>query len=135
MTIGGFLFPQRATFGTDTMRTISDNTHMKQRLNLTIDADLIRLARRVAHERDTSVSALVEEYLLNLASRGPGSGAAFVAKWAGRLSLAPPDPEGDPRREYLWRKFALEQSPAVVRESRPTVVELAAEQQEPGCES
>jgi hypothetical protein len=106
---------------------------MKQRLNLTVEADLIRLARQVAHERDTSVSALVEEYLRNLPSRAPGSGAAFVVKWAGRLSLAPPD--GEPRREYLWRKFALEQSPAVLREASPSDVESAAEQKEPGCES
>jgi hypothetical protein len=106
---------------------------MKQRLNLTIEADLVRLARQVAHERDTSVSALVEEYLRNLPSRAPGSGAAFVAKWAGRLSLAPPD--GDPRRKYLWHKFALEQSPAAVRESEPPDAECAGEQQEPGCES
>jgi hypothetical protein len=106
---------------------------MKQRLNLTIEADLIRLARQVAHERDTSVSALVEEYLRNLPSRAPAGGAAFVAKWVGRLSLASPD--GDPRREYLWRKFALEQSPAVVLEARPPEVELTAEQKEPGCES
>jgi hypothetical protein len=115
------------------VRIIVDNTHMKQRLNLTVEADLIRLARQVAHERDTSISALVEEYLRNLPSRAPGSGAAFVAKWAGRLSLAPPD--GDPRREYLWRKYALEQSPAVVHESRPADAEFTAEQQEPGCES
>jgi hypothetical protein len=108
---------------------------MKERLNLTIEADLIRLARQVAHERNTSVSALVEEHLRNLPSRAPGSGAAFVAKWVGRLSLAPPDPEGDPHREYLWRKFALEQSPAVVREARPPEVEFTTEQQEPGCES
>ena len=101
----------------DTIRTISDNTHMKRRLNLTVEADLIRLARQVAHERDTSVSALVEEYLRNLPTRAPGSGTAFVAKWAGRLSLAPPD--GDPRRAYLWRKFTLEQSAALVRESEP----------------
>jgi hypothetical protein len=97
-----------------------------------VEADLIRLARQVAHERDTSVSALVEEYLRSLPSRAPSSGAAFVAKWAGRLTLAPPD--GDPRREYLWRKFALEESPAVVREASPDSG-LAAEQQESGCES
>jgi hypothetical protein len=106
---------------------------MKQRLNLTVDADLIRLARQVAHERDTSISVLVEEYLRNLPSRGPGSGAAFVAKWAGRLSLAPPD--GDPRREYLWRKFALEQLPAAVHDSRPPDAEFSPDQQESGCES
>jgi hypothetical protein len=53
----------------------------------------------------------------NLPSRAPGSGAAFVAKWAGRLNLAPPD--GGPRREYLWRRFALALSPIAVRESEP----------------
>jgi hypothetical protein len=105
---------------------------MKQRLNLTVEADLIRLARQVAHERHTSVSALVEEYLRSLPSRAPGSGAAFVEKWAGRLSLAPPD--GNPRREYLWRKYAFEQASAVVREAGPDPG-LAAERQESGCES
>lgn len=115
------------------MRTMRDNAHMKQRLNLTIDADLIRLARQIAHERNTSVSALVEEYLRGLPSRGPGSGAAFIAKWTGRLTLAPPD--GDPRREYLWRKFALEQSPTAVREAKPADMEFSSEQQEPPCES
>ena len=88
---------------------------MKQRLNLTVEADLIRLARQVAHERNTSVSALVEEYLRNLPSRAPGSGAAFIVRWAGRLTLAPSG--GEPRREYLWRKYTLDQSPAVVHES------------------
>jgi len=114
---------------------MADNAHMKQRLNLTVEADLIRRARQVAHERDTSVSALVEEYLRNLPSRAPGSGAAFIARWAGRLSLAPLPEGGDARREYLWRKFALEQSPAVVRESKPPDAEYAERQQEPGCES
>jgi hypothetical protein len=51
-----------------------------QRLNLTVDADLVRLARRVAHERDTSVSALAGEFFRNLPTHAPGSGAAFVAK-------------------------------------------------------
>jgi hypothetical protein len=115
------------------MRINLDNAHMKQRLNLTVEADLIRLARQVAHERDTSVSALVEEYLRNLPSRAPGSGAAFIVRWAGRLSLAPPD--GDPRREVLWRKYALEQSQAVVHESESPGAEYSQGQQEPGCES
>jgi Family of unknown function (DUF6364) len=108
---------------------------MKQRLNLTVDADLVRLARQVAHERGPSVSALVEEYLRHLPSRAPGSGAAFIAEWAGRLSLAPLDPEGDPRRESLWRKFAREQSLGAVHESKPVDAEFTADQQESGRES
>jgi len=119
----------------DAMRIMADNAHMKQRLNLTVEADLIRRARQVAHERETSVSALVEEYLRNLPSRAPAGGAAFIAKWAGRLSLAPFPEGGDPRREYLWRKFALGQSEAVVHESTPPDTEYAGRQQEPGCES
>ena len=117
------------------MRILANNAHMKQRLNLTVEADLVRLARQVAHERNTSVSALVEEYLRNLPSRAPGSGAAFIAKWAGRLNLAPLPEGGDPRREYLWRKFALEQSQTVVRESQPPDAEATGRYQEPGCES
>jgi hypothetical protein len=106
---------------------------MKQRLNLTVEADLIRRARQVAHERNTSVSGLVEEYLRGLPSRAPGGGAAFIAKWAGRLIPAPLD--GDPRRQYLWHKYSLEQNPAVVHESRPPDAEYPERPQEPGCES
>ena len=109
---------------------------MKQRLNLTVDADLIRLARQLAHERDTSVSALVQECLRNLPSRAPASGAPFVAKWAGRLHLAPlggvapggmAPLDGEPRREYLWRKFGLDES--------ESPIESTGERQEPGCGS
>lgn len=114
-------------------RIKADNAHMKQRLNLTIDADLVRLARQVAHERQSSVSALIEKYLRNLPSRAPESGAAFVAKWTGRLRLAPPD--GDARREYLWHKFRLEPLAVVLREADPPTAEASEEQQEPGCGS
>ena len=106
---------------------------MKQRLNLTVDADLVRSARQVAHERDTSVSALVEEFLRSLPSHEPVSGAAFVAKWTGRLRPAPPD--GEPRREYLWRKYDLRQHAAIIHEGTPAADDGAALRQEGECES
>lgn len=40
-------------------------------ITLSIDDDTYRRARIVAAERDTSVSALVRDYLRNLAGNGP----------------------------------------------------------------
>jgi len=79
---------------------------MKRRVNLTIDADVIRRARRVARQRHTSVSQLVEDLLSRVAEPSAREPEDFVEKWAGNLTLAPRDPR-DPRREHLWKKYGL----------------------------
>jgi hypothetical protein len=43
-------------------------------ITLAVDDDVYRMARVVAAERDTSVSALVREYLISLAKARSGSG-------------------------------------------------------------
>ncbi len=39
---------------------------MKQNLTLTIDSDLLRTARKIALDRDTSVNQLIRDYLAQL---------------------------------------------------------------------
>lgn len=79
---------------------------MKRRVNLTIDAQVLQRARRLAHQRRTSISQLVEDLLIGLTEGSGRETEDFVEKWAGRLKLAPRDPS-DPRREYLWKKYRL----------------------------
>jgi hypothetical protein len=80
---------------------------MKRRVNLTIDANVLRRARRVARQRHTSISQLVEDLLEPLVAEPPAREPEdFVEKWAGNLRLAPRDPS-DPRREHLWKKYGL----------------------------
>jgi hypothetical protein len=45
------------------MRIPGDNAHMKRRVNLTIDARLVKRARMLAHRQKTGISGLVEKVL------------------------------------------------------------------------
>jgi hypothetical protein len=47
-------------------------------ITLAVDDDVYRMARVVAAERDTSVSALVREYLISLAKPGMAQGDAVA---------------------------------------------------------
>jgi KaiC/GvpD/RAD55 family RecA-like ATPase len=88
------------------MRISEDNAHMKQRINLTIDAQLVARAKRQAHEQNTSVSCLVEKGLQAVTAGTSRRRRSFVDRWAGRLKLAPRN-AADRKREYLWRKYGL----------------------------
>ncbi len=77
---------------------------MKRRMNLTLDANVIRRARRLARQSRTSVSQLVEDLLSRITEPSAGEPEDFVEKWAGNLTLAPRDLR-DPRREHLWKKI------------------------------
>ena len=79
---------------------------MKQRINLTVDAEIMYRARQLAHQRHTSISQLVEDLLIRLTQTSEKESEDLVKKWAGKLKLAPRD-LSDPRREYLWRKYGL----------------------------
>jgi len=79
---------------------------MKQRINLTIDAQLVARAKRLAHERKTSVSCLVEKGLQAVTAETNRRQKSFADRWAGRLKLAPRN-AADRKREYLWRKYGL----------------------------
>ncbi len=51
-------------------------------ITLAVDDDVYRMARVVAAERDTSVSALVREYLISLAKPGVAQGEAAAGLFA-----------------------------------------------------
>ena len=78
---------------------------MKDRVTLTIDPDVVGRAKKIAHERKTTVSALVED-LIRRTSIAPELEADFVDKWAGKLS-ARKRSRRDPRFAYLKKKYGL----------------------------
>jgi len=88
------------------MRTLVDNAHMKQRVNLTLDGKLLARAKALAHQQKTSISRLVEKGLQDLTKVSVGQGRSFADRWMGKLKLVPRNP-ADPKREYLWRKHGL----------------------------
>jgi hypothetical protein len=88
------------------MRIIDHNAHMKRRVNLTIDAELVVRARNLAHQRKSSISRLVEKGLQDLTKELDVQGENFAEKWMGKLKLAPRN-SADPKRERLWRKYGL----------------------------
>jgi hypothetical protein len=78
---------------------------MKNRITLTIDPDMAAKAKRIAHARRTSVSALVED----LIRRTPVSRQLeedFGDKWGGKLRLRTPS-KPDARFDYLKKRFGL----------------------------
>jgi hypothetical protein len=78
---------------------------MKDRVTLTLDPDTVGRAKKIAHERKTTVSALVEELI-----RGtPISGELerdFVDTWTGKLKLRNSSGH-DSRFTYLKKKYGL----------------------------
>jgi hypothetical protein len=78
---------------------------MKSRVTLTIDPEIAGRAKRIAHARKTSVSALVEE-LIRRTPLSPKLENDFVEKWAGKLQLRKPK-KPEPRFEYLKKRFGL----------------------------
>ena len=73
---------------------------MKKKLTLTIDADLLPLAKRYAHSQGLSLSALVERSLRELAEL---DAPTFTSKWRGYFKTA--EMEDDARYDYLARKY------------------------------
>ncbi|MBX7157043.1 MAG: hypothetical protein K1X66_01460 [Verrucomicrobiae bacterium] len=75
---------------------------MKQHVNLTLDPKVTQRAKYLARERNTSVSALVED-LLSQASTGTRrkrkNSQTFTTQWKGRLALAG-------KREKRYRALA-----------------------------
>jgi post-segregation antitoxin (ccd killing protein) len=88
------------------MRIMAYDAHMKQRINLTIDAELISRARAMAHQQKSSISRLVEKGLEGITKSSGRRHRSFADQWAARLKLAPRNP-ADQKREYLWRKYGL----------------------------
>ncbi|MBI5879226.1 MAG: hypothetical protein HZB53_16380 [Chloroflexi bacterium] len=61
---------------------------MKTRITLTIDPQIVRRAKRIAHVRRTSVSALVEEFVRAAPDEPGAAGSSFVQQWAGKFRVA-----------------------------------------------
>ncbi|MCY4450113.1 MAG: DUF6364 family protein [Chloroflexi bacterium] len=76
---------------------------MKSKLTITIDSELIPAARRYAHSKGVSLSAVIEQALREATRE---AGASFAEKWRGAFKLDPEDyPTDDPRFDYLARKY------------------------------
>ncbi len=79
---------------------------MKGRITLTIDPAIVRRAKKIAMERKTSVSALVEN-LLRSAPIDSESKKSFSDTWAGKFTVAK-STERDAKLEALKNKYALQ---------------------------
>lgn len=73
---------------------------MKQKLTITVDAELLPLAKRYARSRGVSLSALVERYLKEMAGEGAPS---FSSRWRGKFRAA--EREDNPRYDALAKKY------------------------------
>ena len=73
---------------------------MKQKLTITVDADMLPMAKRYARSRGVSLSSLVEQSLRTLTGDGTPS---FSSRWRGKFRAA--EREGDPRYDALARKY------------------------------
>ena len=78
---------------------------MKNRVTLTIDPKIAGRAKKIAHARGTSVSALVEDLIRNTPVAGKLE-QDFVAKWTGKLRLRKTG-KPDSRLEYLKKRYGL----------------------------
>ena len=74
---------------------------MKQKLTITVDSELVPMAKRYAKSKGVSLSALIEQALRNAAESDE---VPFGTKWRGKFKLA--EKTGDPRYEYLVKKHA-----------------------------
>ena len=77
---------------------------MKTRVTLTMDPAVLKRAKRLARQRDTSVSALVETLVRSEPLPGQPGTPSFAEKWAGRFQLVS-DAGDDALRSALLRKY------------------------------
>ncbi len=73
---------------------------MKQKLTITVDADLLPLAKRYARSRGVSLSSVIEQSLREVAGEHAPS---FASRWRGEFHAA--HRENDPRYDALARKY------------------------------
>ena len=72
---------------------------MKQKLTITVDADLLPAAKRYARSRGVSLSSLVEHSLREIVGEDAMS---FSERWRGKFRAAERD---DPRYAALSKKY------------------------------
>ena len=73
---------------------------MKQKLTITVDAELLPAAKRYARARGVSLSSLIEQSLREMAGEDAPS---FSSRWRGKFKAAERD--GDPRYAALAKKY------------------------------
>ena len=78
----------------------TSRNEMKKKLTITIDSELIPVAKRYARTRSMSLSALIEHYLVEATHRDQES---FASRWRGKFR--PAEQHGDPRYEFLKKKY------------------------------
>lgn len=71
---------------------------MKQKVTITVDSQLVPVAKRHARARGMSLSALIEQSLREATEQGAPS---FASRWRGQFRPADRD---DPRYHALARK-------------------------------
>ena len=72
----------------------------KQKLTITVDADLLPLAKRYARFRGVSLSSLIEQFLRKVAGEDTPS---FASRWRGKFRAA--EREDDPRYDALSGRY------------------------------
>ena len=72
---------------------------MKTKLTITVDAEILPMAKRYARSRGVSLSSLVEQSLREAAGQEVTS---FTQRWRGRLQAAH---RADQRYDALARKY------------------------------
>ncbi len=73
---------------------------MKQKLTITVDADVLPAAKRYARSRGVSLSSLIEQSLREMAGENAPS---FSSRWRGKFR--PAEREDDPRYDALAKKY------------------------------
>ncbi len=72
---------------------------MKQKLTITVDAELLPKAKRYARSRGVSLSSLIEQSLREVAGE---HAPTFASRWRGQFRPADRD---DPRYDALAKKY------------------------------
>ena len=72
---------------------------MKKKLSITVDAELLPLAKRYARSRGVSLSSLIEQSLSEMTGENTQS---FASRWRGKFRAAERD---DARYEALVKKY------------------------------
>ena len=79
---------------------------MKNRVTLTIDPEIAGKAKKIAHARKTSVSALVEDLIRKTAVPSLLE-KDFVDTWAGKFQVRKSS-KLDPKLKYLKKRYGLD---------------------------
>ena len=79
---------------------------MKSRITLTMDPDVAKRAKKIAHARRTNVSALIEDLVRNASVTAARHEPSFAEKWTGKLHLRKPK-SADPKLDALKKRYDL----------------------------